>query len=397
MAEVGQVQRISGGPNGFVQSPAIRQWTRSRASDPDVSTSNMQNMNMNDSLDMKASASAFRTSFGAHGWVVLRAVARGFGEQLVPIVSLIILIVALSLLSPVFLSASNFLDIARVVSIIGIMAAGMTLVILTGGIDLSVGATFALASAVTAALVPGSYTDAPFHFDTKLLVPVAVAIGLLVGAGVGFANGFIIAKSRVEPFIVTLATMVFVRGLNYLLTGGFPTIFRPMPPSFQWIGQGYVAGLPTPTIFFAVVIAGCLWITRRTTLGRSIYAIGGNEEACRLSGIIVQRVKILSYMLLGALAALSGIILSSRVGAASPTAGTGYELDVIAGVVIGGTSLMGGRGSVLSTVLGVFILGVISNGLNILGVSTYYQYVVKGLLLISAVGLDAYIRKRRKF
>jgi ribose/xylose/arabinose/galactoside ABC-type transport system permease subunit len=326
----------------------------------------------------------------------LPSIGGSYGDQLLPAAFLVVLIVALSLLSPAFLSVGNFLDIARVVAIIGIIAAGMTLVILTGGIDLSVGSTFALAAAVTASLVPGSYTDAPFHFDFRLPVPLAILAGLLVGAGIGFANGLIIAKSRVEPFIVTLATMVFVRGLGYLFTGGFPTIFRPMPPLFEWVGQGFALGLPTPTLFFAIVVAGCLWITRRTTLGRSIYAIGGNEVACRLSGINVERVKILTYTLLGVLAALSGIILSSRVAAASPTAGTGYELDVIAGVIIGGTSLMGGRGSVLSTVLGVFILGVISNGLNILGVSTYYQYVIKGLLLILAVGLDAYLRKRRR-
>jgi ribose/xylose/arabinose/galactoside ABC-type transport system permease subunit len=328
---------------------------------------------------------------------LFRAAARRYSEQLVSAVSLILLIVILSFLSPAFLSISNFLDIARVVSIIGIMAMGMTLVILTGGIDLSVGSTFALAAAVTASLVPGSYSDAPFSFEINLPVPLAVAVGLLVGAGVGLANGVIIAKSGVEPFIVTLATMVFVRGLCYLFTGGFPTIFRPMPPSFEWVGQGYVFGVPTPTIFFAIVILACLWIARRTTFGRSIYATGGNEEACWLSGINVERVKILTYTLLGFLAALSGIILSSRVGAAQPTAGTGYELDVIAGVVIGGTSLSGGRGSVLSTVLGVFILGVISNGLNILGVPAYYQYVVKGLLLIAAVGGDSYIRKRQRY
>ena len=340
---------------------------------------------------------ALGPALGTSPTSILRAGARRYGEQLVSAISLIVLIIVLSALSPAFLSVSNFLDIARVVSIIGIMAMGMTLVILTGGIDLSVGSTFALSAIVTASLIPGGYTDAPFSLETKLPELLAIAVGLAVGAGVGFANGFIIARSRVEPFIVTLATMVFVRGLCYLYSGGFPTIFRPMPPVFEWVGQGYVVGLPTPTIFFAVVIVACVWIARRTTFGRCIYAIGGNEEACRLSGIKVERVKILAYTLLGFLAALSGIILASRVGAAQPTAATGYELDVIAGVVIGGTSLQGGRGSVLSTILGVFILGVISNGLNILGVPAYYQYLVKGLLLIAAVGADSYIRKRQRY
>jgi ribose/xylose/arabinose/galactoside ABC-type transport system permease subunit len=319
-----------------------------------------------------------------------------FREQIVPAIFLFVLVTGLSLLSASFLSIGNFLDIARVVSIIGLMAVGMTLVILTGGIDLSVGSTFAFAAAVTASFIPGAFSDAPTSIGVALPVPIAIAAGLVVGAAVGFINGLIIAKSRVEPFIVTLATMAFVRGLTYLYTGGFPTLFRPMPPAFEWVGQGFVLGLPTPTLFFGVVVALGFWITRRTTFGRSIYAIGGNEEAARLSGIRVQAVKIRAYTLMGMLAALSGIILSSRVAAAQPTAGLGYELDVIAGVVIGGTSLLGGRGSMISTVLGVFILGVISNGLNIVGVPTYYQFVAKGLLLIFAVGLDAQLRRRQR-
>jgi ribose/xylose/arabinose/galactoside ABC-type transport system permease subunit len=319
-----------------------------------------------------------------------------FTEHMVPAVFLIALIIGLSLISPNFLSVSNFLDIARVASIIGIMAVGMTIVILTGGIDLSVGSTFALAGAVTASFIPGSFSDAPLVLGLDLPVPLAILVGLVVGTMIGFVNGFIIAKSRVEPFIVTLATMAFVRGLTYLFSGGFPTIFRPMPPEFEWVGQGNVQGLPTPTIFFALVIAIGVWITRRTTFGRSVYAIGGNEEASRLSGIKVQWVKIQAYSLMGVLAALSGIVLSSRVAAAQPTAGLTYELDVIAGVVIGGTSLLGGRGSIVSTVLGVFILGVISNGFNIVGLPTYYQYVTKGLLLIFAVGLDAHLRKTQR-
>ena len=213
------------------------------------------------------------------------------GDQLVPALFLLALIIGLSLLSPNFLSISNFLDIARVVSITGIMAVGMTLVILTRGIDLSVGATFAVAASVTASFVPGNFSDAPTSIGINLPTPLAIAAGLLVGAGIGFVNGFIIAKSRVEPFIVTLATMTFVRGLTYLYTGGFPTIFRPMPPAFEWVGQGFVLGLPTPTIFFALVIAAGVRITRRTTFGRSIYAIGGNEAAARLSGIDVRRVE----------------------------------------------------------------------------------------------------------
>jgi ribose/xylose/arabinose/galactoside ABC-type transport system permease subunit len=328
---------------------------------------------------------------------LLLGIVGRYREQVIPALSLVVLIVVLSLLSPAFLTVGNFLDIARVVAIEGVMAVGMTLVILTGGIDLSVGSTFALAGAVTASMVAGSYTEAPIMVAFRLPVQLAIVVGAAVGGLVGLCNGFIVAKSRVEPFIVTLATMVIVRGLCYLYTGGYPIIFRPMPATFEWVGQGYFLGLPTPTVFFGVIVIAGLWVARRTTLGRSIYAIGANEHACYYSGINVQRVKVLCYTIAGMLAALSGIVLASRVGAASPTAGIGYELDVIAGVVIGGTSLSGGRGSVLSTVLGVFILGVITNGLNILGLSAYYQYVAKGLLLIIAVALDAYLRKRHPY
>jgi ribose/xylose/arabinose/galactoside ABC-type transport system permease subunit len=318
-------------------------------------------------------------------------------EYLVTGVSLVLVVVVFSVLSPAFLSVGNFLDVARVVSIIGIMAMGMTIVMLIGGIDLSVGSTLALAGAVAASLVPGSYSDSALVGAIKIPVVAAVLIGLLIGGTIGLANGFLVAKSRIEPFIVTLGSMVFVRGLTYLYTGGYPVLFKPMPPGFAWMGQGYVWGLPTPVIFFVIVTCACFWLTTRTTLGRSLYAIGGNEEASRLSGIAVFRVKMVAYTVIGVLAALSGVILASRVAAGSPLAGVGYELDVIASVVIGGTSLQGGRGSVIGTLIGVFILGVIANGLNILGIPTYSQYVVKGLVLIAAVGLDGYFRKRERY
>ncbi|WP_406677996.1 ABC transporter permease [Moorella sp. ACPs] len=320
-----------------------------------------------------------------------------FKEQLVILAALAGLCMVLSVLSPNFLTKSNFLDIARVVSINGIMAAGMTLVILTGGIDLSVGSIFALAGVITAALIPGSYSESPFVTTFKLPVPAAILVGLLVGILIGYINGLVITRFRIEPFVVTLGMMSFARGLTYLYSGGYPINFKPMPPGFQWVGQGYVFGLPTPTIIFLLVIALCWWILRYTTFGRTIYAIGGNEEAARLSGMNTRRIKRLTYLFLGALAAFSGIVMASRVAAGSPVAGIGYELDVIAGVVIGGTSLAGGRGSIFGTVLGVFMLGVIENGLNLLGVSTYYQYIIKGMILIMATGIDGYFRKKRRY
>lgn len=311
--------------------------------------------------------------------------------------TLIVLILVLGLVAPNFLAVTNFIDIARVVSIIGIMAAGMTLVILTGGIDLSVGSTFALGGAITSALVVGSYSDSPNVGDFKLVVPLAVLAGLLVGAAIGFANGWIITKTRIEPFMATLGTLIFVRGLVYLFTGGFPVLFRPpMDPGFAWIGQGFIFGLPVPTVIFVAVVAVVWWVARRTTFGRSVYAIGGNEQAAWLSGIHVARTKIFAYTTLGSLAALSGIVLASRLAASSPTSGLTYELDVIAAVVIGGTSLAGGRGSVLGTVIGVFILGVVANALNLLGVSTDLQNISRGMLLVAAVGIDGYFRTRRR-
>ena len=318
-------------------------------------------------------------------------------EYAVSSATLLALVIVLGLIAPGFFSIGNFLDVTRVVSIIGIMAVGMTFVILTGGIDLSVGSTFALAGAITSALVVGAYSDSPFVTDFRLPVPAAIAVGLAVGAGVGFLNGTIIAKTRIEPFMATLGTMIFVRGLVYLVTGGYPVLFEsPIDPGFGWLGQGYVLGLPTPTVFFAAVIVVCWWISQRTTFGRGVYATGGNEQAAWLSGIDVGRTRVLAYTLLGGLAALSGIILSSRVAAGSPVAGIGYELDVIAGVVIGGTSLFGGRGTIVGTVIGVFILGVITNALNILGVSTDIQYITRGLLLVTAVSIDGYVRARRR-
>lgn len=318
-------------------------------------------------------------------------------EHAVSTATLLALIVVLGLVAPGFLTFGNFMDVARVVSIIGIMAAGMTFVILTGGIDLSVGSTFALTGAVTSALVVGAYSDSPFVTEFRLPVPLAVAVGLGVGAAIGFANGFIIARTRIEPFMATLGTMIFVRGLVYLFTGGYPVLFEsPINPQFAWIGQGYVLGVPTPVVMFGVIIVVCWWISRRTTFGRAVYATGGNEQATWLSGLNIGRTKILAYTLLGLLAGLSGIILSSRVAAASPVAGVGYELDVIAGVVIGGTSLFGGRGTVVGTVLGVFIMGVIVNALNLLGVSTDFQYLSRGLLLVAAVSIDGYVRARRQ-
>jgi ribose/xylose/arabinose/galactoside ABC-type transport system permease subunit len=317
-------------------------------------------------------------------------------ENIASGVVLVGLVIVLSIVSPAFLSFSNFLDIARVVAITGIIAAGMTLVIITGGIDLSVGSTVGLVGAVTASLVANSASNSDFVTAFKLPVPLAVLVGLAVGSLIGFINGLIITKTKIEPFMATLGSMIFVKGLLYLFTGGYPVNFQPMPRDFAFIGQGALLGIPTPVWLFAVVVVALWWISRRMSVGRAIYAIGGNPEAARLSGLKVERTKIYVYTLLGFLAGLAGIVLTSRLASATTVNGTGYELIAISGVVIGGTSLVGGRGSVIGSLIGVFTVGVIQNALNLFGASTQVQYVVTGLVLLLAISLDGIARRRRR-
>lgn len=317
-------------------------------------------------------------------------VLRDIKRHRVILSALTILMIALSFLHPNFLTSGNLLDIVRVVSINGIIAVGMTMVLLTGGIDLSVGSSFALSGAVAASLIAGSYSDYPTSSMTKLPLLVALLIGLAAGAFVGLMNGLMVTRMNIEPFIATLAMMSVGRGLTYLYTGGYPINFKPMPSSYGWLGQGYLLGLPAPTIFFIVCVLLGGYLLRYTPYGRSLYAVGGNRQAAHLSGIHVKRNICLTYIFTGMLAALAGIIMSSRVASASPVAGKSLEMDVIAGVVIGGTLQSGGYGSVIGTVIGVFIFGVIENGLNIMGVPTYYKLIIKGVVIIVAVGHSAF-------
>ena len=310
------------------------------------------------------------------------------------IVSLVTVSIILSLLSPAFLSLSNFRDITRVVSINGIMALGMTAVILIGGIDLSVGSIFALSGAIGTSFITGSYSNYFLANMIKLSAPLAVMIGIIAGAIIGLINGFIINKFRIEAFIMTLGTMSFARGLTYLYSGGFPVIFHEMPKNFAWLGKGYIFGLPTPTGIFLVLALFFYLLFKYTAYGRSLYAIGGNEQAANLSGINIGFHRIVTFTISGALAGLSGIIMASRVASASPIAGLGEEMNVIAAVVIGGASLKGGKGTVFGTILGLLIIGVIQNGLNLLGMASYYQLIFKGLIIILAVAFDGRINKK---
>lgn len=274
-----------------------------------------------------------------------------------------------------FLTGRNLVYVLLQISVNLILASGMTLVILTAGIDLSVGSVLALAGVVGADLVAKGVP-----------LPLAAAAAVGVGALLGLANGAAIVWLRVAPFIATLATMTAARGLAYLYTDGLS--IGGLPEGFVWLGNGRLGPLPIPVLAAALVVALTALLLGRTVFGRRVYAVGGNEEATRLSGVRVGRVKLGVYTLAGACAALGGLLLAARLGSGDPKVGTMYELDAIAAVVVGGTSLMGGRGGVWGTVLGALIIGVLNNGLVLLDVSTFYQMVVKGLVILGAVAMD---------
>ncbi|ABO51033.1 ribose ABC transporter membrane protein [Desulforamulus reducens MI-1] len=292
-----------------------------------------------------------------------------------PFLGLLIIIVALTFLSDRFFTTSNLLNVARQVSINTLLGVGMTFVILTGGIDLSVGSILALAGALGAGFLGQGNT-------TLMVVLYACLIGLLAGT----VNGTIVAYGRVAPFIATLATMTLFRGATLIYTEGRPV--RAVAEGFNELGGGYLGAIPTPVIITSVIVLLAWFVLTQMTPGRRIFALGGNEEAAILSGIRTNHYKIMVYSISGLLAGLAGVILSSRLLSAQPTAGIGYELDAIAAVVIGGTSLTGGQGGVIGTLIGALIIGVIDNGLNLLNVSSFYQQAVKGLIILVAVLLD---------
>lgn len=298
-------------------------------------------------------------------------------SKLGPLIGLILLIIVVSILNPSFLAISNIFNVLRQVSISAIIAFGMTFVILTGGIDLSVGSTLALTGAVAASLLAGGT-------DPIVSMGITLILGLILGA----FNGLIITKGKVAPFIATLATMTIYRGLTLVYTEGKPISGLGDHVSFQLFGKGYVLGIPVPVITMLISFCILAFILHKTTFGRRVYAVGGNEEAAKLSGINAGRVKIAVYAVSGFLAALSALILTSRLNSAQPTAGESYELDAIAAVVLGGTSLNGGKGWIFGTLIGALIIGVLNNGMNLIGVSSFWQQVVKGIVILLAVLLD---------
>jgi len=288
------------------------------------------------------------------------------------LIGLLILCIVISLITPRFLSIANIKNVLTQVSVNAVIAIGMSFVILTGGIDLSVGSILAVSGAVAASIIKSTGN-----------VFLAIIVALAIGSIIGLINGALISKGRIQAFIVTLATMTIFRGVTYVYTNGTP--ISSLGQSFSGIGNKMILGLPIPVIFMVIVFGIAFYILSQTRYGRYVYALGGNEDSARLSGINTDKIKTLVYVLSGAAAALSGIIVTSRIGSASPNAGVGFELDAIAAVVVGGTSLSGGEGSVVGTIIGALIIGVLNNGLNLINVSPFYQAIVKGLVILLAV------------
>ncbi|KZL90557.1 ABC transporter permease [Clostridium magnum] len=307
-------------------------------------------------------------------------------ENLGILIGFVVLCIFLSLISPVFLTQKNIMNVLRQVSTNLYLACAMTMVIILGGIDLSVGSIIALSGVVTGGLIAFQGTS----------VIVAVIAGLLAGVAVGAFNGIAIAKTTIPPFIVTLATMNIARGAAYVYTDGKP--IRVMSDQFNFIGSGYIANfLPTPVFYLIIILAISMLIMNKTKLGRHIYAVGGNREAARFSGIKISKVLFFPYVFSGLMAAIAGIVLASRMFSGQPTAGNGAEMDAIAAVVLGGTSMSGGSGKMGGTVIGGLVIGVLSNGLNLMNVNSFWQFIVKGVVILIAVYVDALKKKKAKF
>lgn len=292
-------------------------------------------------------------------------------QQIGAFLALLLLIVIASFLSDRFLTIPNLLNILRQVAIVGILAVGQTFVILTAGIDLAVGSVVGLTVVLFASLLEGH----------SMLV--AIPLGLLAGMGIGLVNGVGVAYARIPAFIMTLGMLSFARGLAFIYTGGTPIPI--LNEDYYQVGNGRLMGVPIPALILIATLIVSAVILRTTAFGRSVYAMGSNEDAARLSGVPVRRYKVVVYAISGFLAGLAGLVYSSQLSVGTPVAGQGYELDAIAAVVVGGTSLFGGRGSVLGTFIGTLIIGVLANVLNLTGVDPFVQQLIKGTLIVVAV------------
>ena len=309
-----------------------------------------------------------------------------FKENLGIIVAFLVLCVFLSVFpktSGSFFTRQNIFNVLRQISTNLFLACGMTMVIILGGIDLSVGSI--IASGCISAGCVARY---------NLPLPIALLMGLLVGLLVGMFNGAVISKTTIPAFIVTLATMNIAKGLAYVYTGGSPV--RVVTKEWQFLGAGYVGIFPTPVVILVIVLIITAIIMNKTKMGRHMYAVGGNQQAAEFSGIKVEKVKFFVHAFSGLMAGLAGIVLASRMYSGQPTAGDGAEMDAIAAVVVGGTSMAGGSGKIGGTIIGGLIIGVLNNGLNLLNVNSFWQYVVKGVVILLAVFLDYFRNKGKK-
>lgn len=308
---------------------------------------------------------------------------RHYARQFGTLAGLVCLCVVLWILTPHFLTVSNLLNVAQQTAINAIIAVGLTFVIISGGIDLSVGSLVAFSGVVMASLL-----------QRGVPVPVAIVVGLGTGLGWGLMNGLLITLGRLPPFIATLGMMSVARGGALLFTEGRP--ISGFPESFRWLATGELLFVPVPVVIMGVVYAIAHFVLRRTPFGRYVFAIGGNEETALLSGVQVRWHKTMVYGACGLLSALAAVVLTARLNSAQPIAGINYELDAIAATVIGGTSLLGGQGSVVGTLIGALIMGVLRNGLNLLSVSSFVQQIVIGAVIILAVLVDVAFKQPKK-
>jgi len=301
---------------------------------------------------------------------------------------LIVLLVMFSAMAPSFLTVNNVSILAKHVAISALLAVGMTFVVLAGGIDLSVGSVAGLGGIVAGLLITqGVVLGGAVHFLPTLVV---VLIALLVCAAVGAVNGLLVTRAAVAPFIATLGTLYIARGAALLLSNGhtFPNLGAGRNAGFLGLGQSFFLGVPLPVWIMIVVASAAGFVAAKTPFGRHVYAVGGNERAARLAGIRVPRVKMITYVFSSACAGVVGLIIASQLESAHPATGESFELNAIAAVVLGGTSLMGGRGSVLGSVIGACVIGVLADGLIMLGVSEFWQIVIKGVVIVVAVAID---------
>jgi ribose transport system permease protein len=309
------------------------------------------------------------------------------------LLALLLMVVIFSVCAEGFFTKDNFWLVLRQVSVNTCLSVGMTLVILTGGIDLSVGSILALSGAIMAGLYKNGLELPAFNLFIGFSLLGAVTAGLMTGSLLGFFNGLMITRFKIPAFVATLAMLTIARGLTELWTGG--AAITGLGETFGLLGTGWFLGIPVQVWTSALIVVIAVVLLKKTRFGRYVYAVGGNERAATLSGLNVNRIKLQVYTFAGALSAVGGLIVTSKLNSATPTAGDGYELDSIAAVVIGGTSLSGGKGSVFGTVLGALIIGVLNSGLIILRVPPFWQKVIKGFVILLAVAIDKISTKER--